>query len=226
MVGDASSQSSRGSKPTRQTPVSTQRRRRSQDPGKRRDPARTRQLILDAASEEFGRFGYDGARVIRIAERAGVAHQLITYHFGGKQGLFEALSDRWVRTSRNLVEGTQPLADVLSPLVRHAAGDTTWIGALIREGQQAQDHANLVERLAPLVANLRERQQRGEIAANLDAGVVTLVFIAANLAPTAMPHITRALCQVDPSDPTFVDYYAEQLAAIIDRLGRHPTDTA
>jgi hypothetical protein len=46
---------------------SPQRRRRSDDPGQQRNPARTRQLILAAASEEFGRFGYDGARVMRIA---------------------------------------------------------------------------------------------------------------------------------------------------------------
>lgn len=195
-----------------------QRRRRSDDPGHRRDPARTRQLILDSASEEFGRFGYDGARVMRIAERAGVAHQLITYHFGGKKGLFDALSDRWITTSRSLIEGDASLVEVIPTLLRHASEDPTWERALIREGQ-GRDHADLVERLAPLLANTRQRQERGEIAPDLDPGIVALLFFAANLAPTALPHITRAFSKVDPSDPAFVDYYAEQLSRILKYLG-------
>jgi TetR/AcrR family transcriptional regulator len=201
----------------------SQRRRRSPDPGRQRDPVRTRQLILDAASQEFGRFGYDGARVVRIAERAGVAHQLITYHFGGKKGLFEALSDQWVSTSRSLVEGDAPTSDALQSIVHQASEEAAWARALIREGQQDQDHGELVERLAPLLANARARQQRGDIATDLDAGIVVLVFFAATLAPTSIPHITRAFSQVDPSDPKFVDYYAEQLGLIIKQLGASPT---
>jgi TetR/AcrR family transcriptional regulator len=195
-----------------------QRRRRSDDPGHRRDPARTRQLILDSASEEFGRYGYDGARVMRIAERAGVAHQLITYHFGGKKGLFDALSDQWIAASRNLAERDATFLEVLPALVHHASNDTAWERAMIREGQ-GQDHGDLVERLAPLLDNARQRQERGEIAPDLDPGIVTLVFFAANLAPTALPHITRAFSKIDPSDPAFVDYYAEQLTRIIKYLG-------
>ncbi|OBJ10562.1 TetR/AcrR family transcriptional regulator [Mycobacterium sp. 1465703.0] len=191
-----------------------QRRRRSNDPGQQRDPARTRQLILDAANDEFGRFGYDGARVMRIAERAGVAHQLITYHFGGKKGLFDALSDRWVSTSRSQLEGDAPLTDVLTSFIHLAREDPSWISTLIREGLAGVDHGHLVERLAPFLDDSRRRQERGEIAPDLDPGIVTLMLIAANLAPTTLPHITRALCQIEPDDPKFVDYYAQQLSLV------------
>jgi TetR/AcrR family transcriptional regulator len=195
-----------------------QRRRRSDDPGRQRDPARTRQLILDAAIEEFGRSGFDGARVVRIAERAGVAHQLITYHFGGKRGLFDALSDEWVSASRTLVEGEGSLIDALSSVVVYANEHPEWERALIRDGR-GQDHGHLVERLKPFLANALERQDRGEIASDLDAGIVTLVFFAANLAPTALPHLTRAFSKVDPDDPKFVEYYTEQLSRIVKHLG-------
>jgi AcrR family transcriptional regulator len=56
--------------------------------GTRRD---SRQLILQAAGREFGRYGFAGARVDRIARSAGVNKQLIFYYFRSKAGLFEAI---------------------------------------------------------------------------------------------------------------------------------------
>lgn len=156
---------------------------------------------------------------MRIAERAGVAHQLITYHFGGKQGLFDALSENWITTSANAAAITDSFTEALSKLVHQANESPDWGRALIREGQHDRDHADLAERLAPLLANARERQARGEIHPDLDPGIVTLVLFAANMAPIAIPHFTRALSRVDPSDPEFVDFYAEQLGRILGHLG-------
>jgi AcrR family transcriptional regulator len=51
----------------------------------------SRQLILEAAGREFGRHGFAGARVDRIARSAGVNKQLIFYYFRSKAGLFEAI---------------------------------------------------------------------------------------------------------------------------------------
>lgn len=51
---------------------------------------RTRDSILRAATEEFGQFGLAGARVDRIAKRAGVNKQALYYHYGDKDSLFKA----------------------------------------------------------------------------------------------------------------------------------------
>lgn len=219
-TGVAASRKSREASPPASPPTQSQRRRRSSDPTQRRDPERTRQLILDAASEEFGNAGYSGARVMRIAERAGVAHQLITYHFGGKKGLFDALSDRWEAESKGAIVGTKPAGEAISELVHQAGQFPSWARALVREGQQDLDHARLMERLTPMLENARERQARGEFPSDVDAGIVTLVFFAANTAPTVLPHITRALSPVDPDNPAFLDYYADQLGRLIMHLGK------
>lgn len=58
------------------------------DSGLRRGEAR--KLILDAARIEFGAHGLAGARVERIAQRAGVNKQLLYYYFGSKRDLFRA----------------------------------------------------------------------------------------------------------------------------------------
>jgi AcrR family transcriptional regulator len=56
-----------------------------------RDPERTRARILEAATREFSRHGLGGARVDRIAERAGANKRMLYYYFGDKEGLFRAV---------------------------------------------------------------------------------------------------------------------------------------
>jgi AcrR family transcriptional regulator len=50
----------------------------------------SRQAVLNAARAEFGEHGYAGARVGRVAARAGLNKQLIYYYFGSKSGLYAA----------------------------------------------------------------------------------------------------------------------------------------
>ena len=56
-----------------------------------RDPGRTRQRILTAASNEFASKGYDGARIDEIVRRSKVNKNLIYYYFGSKEKLFVAV---------------------------------------------------------------------------------------------------------------------------------------
>ena len=59
--------------------------------GRRRDPSRTRESILAAALDEFANRGLAGARVDRIAERAGANKRMLYYYFGSKADLFLAV---------------------------------------------------------------------------------------------------------------------------------------
>ena len=54
-----------------------------------RDSAATKARILEAATAEFAAAGLAGARVDRIAERAGANKQLIYAYFGSKERLFD-----------------------------------------------------------------------------------------------------------------------------------------
>lgn len=55
---------------------------------------RTKQKLLDAALEAFSEHGFRGTSTRNIAERAGVHHPLITYHFKNKEQLWRAAADR------------------------------------------------------------------------------------------------------------------------------------
>jgi AcrR family transcriptional regulator len=57
------------------------------------DTARTKQRLLDSAVVEFAEFGPAGARVARIAQRAGINKERIYQYFGSKEALFIAVLD-------------------------------------------------------------------------------------------------------------------------------------
>jgi len=60
----------------------------------RRDPKGTRRKILDAATDEFARHGYGGARIERISARARTVDRMLYYYFGSKEGLFRAVLEK------------------------------------------------------------------------------------------------------------------------------------
>lgn len=55
------------------------------------NPQATKALVLKAATEEFAEYGLAGARIDRIAERAGANKRLLYVYFGDKNQLFDAV---------------------------------------------------------------------------------------------------------------------------------------
>src|SRR5580704_6578922 len=59
----------------------------SGDPSKPRGD-RTREKVLQAALECFGAFGFEGTSTRAVADRAGLSHPLLLYHFESKDRLW------------------------------------------------------------------------------------------------------------------------------------------
>lgn len=55
--------------------------------------AKTRQAIIDAATECFSRLGYEAASVREIAQVAQLTHGTLRHHFGGKLDIWKAVAD-------------------------------------------------------------------------------------------------------------------------------------
>lgn len=65
--------------------------------GSRRQPEQTRGAILQAAAQEFARYGIAGARTDAIARAAGVNKALLYYYFKDKETLYGAAIDHAFR---------------------------------------------------------------------------------------------------------------------------------
>jgi TetR/AcrR family transcriptional regulator len=185
-----------------------------------RDAERTRAAIMDAALVEFGEHGYAGARTSAIARRAGVNAQLISYYFDGKEGLYKALAQRWRGESDALLHGDLPLAEVVAGFVRANLTSRSMTRLLVWEGLTGTGMDDTdVPYFAQMVADVRRRQERGEIAADLDPTAVLLALFSAALAPTLLPHVVERVTGQAADSPEFLDDYASRLAQIVERLG-------
>src|SRR5258708_21821898 len=79
-------------KPTKAAAPAGRRRR----PRKRAEQQRsleTRAAILNAAIAEFAERGFEGASIRAIADRLGMQHPLITYHYPSKDILWRAAAE-------------------------------------------------------------------------------------------------------------------------------------
>ena len=73
----------------------------------------TQQKLLDAAIEAFSENGFKGTSTRDIADRAGVHHPLITYHFKNKDQLWRTATDRIFREFNiSLVKAMAEVPDV------------------------------------------------------------------------------------------------------------------
>lgn len=109
--------------------------------------------LLDTAIDQFGRFGFEGASTRDIARASGTAMSSITYHFGGKQGLYLAAAEHIAASIRNLqgenvaravaagqesgAAATESLAAILDSLAQMMLRPETeaWSRFIIREQQ-------------------------------------------------------------------------------------------
>src|SRR5882762_4723178 len=88
---------------------------------KRREQQRaiaTRKLILDASLSEFAQRGFEAASIRRIAERTGLQHPLITYHFRSKLILWRAVAEHAFGEIRAAWDKEAPPDSDLSPIDR------------------------------------------------------------------------------------------------------------
>jgi AcrR family transcriptional regulator len=79
-----------------------------------------RETILDAATEVFGRLGFEATRMEDVATAAGIAKGLLYKHFSSKDALFQALIDRqglaYAAELRGALAGSDLDADPLGTL--------------------------------------------------------------------------------------------------------------
>lgn len=187
---------------------------------RQRDAERSRALLLDAALEEFARHGLAGARVQDIATRAGVNKQLISYYFGGKDGLYRELQREWAEREALFTEENTPLEEVAVQYLERGLADprparlAIWRG-LAGDDQHTPEEASAID---TDLDRLRRAGERGEFSPDLDTGFLRLAVMGMVMAPIVMPHTAREASGLDPRSPEFRERYSEQIRLLLRQL--------
>ena len=102
----------------RKARVATGRRERPRKRAEQQRSIETRASILNAALVEFAERGFEGASIRAIADRLGLQHPLITYHYRSKDILWRAAAEHAFAQIRAGWDIAAPEESDLSPLAR------------------------------------------------------------------------------------------------------------
>lgn len=148
-----------------------------------RDAVRTQSAILEAATQEFARFGLGGARVDQIAARAKTNKRMLYYYFGGKEDLFLAVLERayeHIRGEEQELRLTDlPPVDGVTRLVEftwnYYLAHPEFMTLLNSENLHRAQHLKRSRKIramhSPLIATLTEVLERGARTGTFRAGV-------------------------------------------------------
>ena len=148
-----------------------------------RDADRSQSTILAAAREEFSLYGLAGARMDRIAERAGLNKRLIYYYFEDKERLFQAVLEQSYRDIRqaeqqldlqelNPAEALRRLVEFTwNYFIEHPEFLTLLNSANLHKGRHLQESRRARELNSPLIELLAQILERGRQDGSFRGGV-------------------------------------------------------
>ncbi|WP_213982501.1 CerR family C-terminal domain-containing protein [Sphingomonas sp. dw_22] len=151
----------------------------------------TSQTLLDVAIDQFGRLGFEGASTREIARASGTAMSSITYHFGGKEGLYLAAADHIAAQIRE-IQGPAAAAALEAGAASAEAAREAAAGLLDSLGQMMLHQKT--EGWSRFI--IREQQYPTEAFNRLFEGAMRMVFDA------AAELIARARPDLDPRQVT------------------------
>ncbi len=124
----------------------------------KRNAARTRESLLNAAYDEIYRTGFQGSDLMSIITRAGVTKGALYHHFGSKEGLGLAMIDA-VIAPRIAQTWLNPLAEAENPVaaLESIIDNMPMDEASIKGGSPLN---NLALEMSPLDDNFRIRLAR------------------------------------------------------------------
>ena len=150
---------------------------------RQRDADRSQAIILAAAKAEFAEFGLGGARMDRIAERAGLNKRLIYYYFEDKEKLFQAVLEQTYRDIREEERKLNLLnlkpAEALRRLVeftwdyylKHPEFLTLLNSANLHRARHLQESKRAREMNSPLIEMLAQILEHGRKDGSFRGGV-------------------------------------------------------
>ena len=190
---------------------------------------RTQRKLLEAALLAFSENGFKGTSTRDIAERAGVHHPLITYHFKNKEELWRTAADRvfsrFIGVLKTVQERTakksprERMAAMIRAYVHYAADNPSLHKLLFQESSHSNPRLDwLIETyMRPLfevaVDDLRRLQAEGVAPRGDPALLFNMIRVSAG-ALLALSVELKGSSGLDLDDPAKVEMLADMIIDI------------
>lgn len=172
-----------------------------------RNAEKTKSRILEAAFREFVEYGRAGARVDRVADRAGCNKAMIYQYFGNKDALFDALIERQTNMTADVSNSSfATIEDAIESISNMVTEDmvrfSTW-EALEGRGKNIPAEQERRKVWRSLIDQVQEFIDSGQLPSKLDAEKLELAGCALFIFPTAFPQLTKLITGSSADDPKF-----------------------
>ncbi len=184
----------------------------------------TKAKLIKSSLELFARKGFAGTSVKEIADKAGVNVALVSYHFGGKKGLyescFEAFVEEWVQFMETKVLRPTSYEDFrfkLRLFIEHMIDDniknpdacTVMRREIETEGGEAADiFQKIMVRFFDLVTGfVRSAQKQGYLRSDVNAHDLCMTFFGGIQHALKMDHIRSKIFNESLADQKVRDRY-------------------
>ena len=190
---------------------------------------KTKQKLLDAAIEAFSENGFKGTSTRDIAERAGVHHPLITYHFKNKEALWRAAADRiFSKFNASMGQALQEvinecprtrMAMMIRTYVRYAASQPALHKVMVQEASHPSTRLDwLIETyLRPLfevsVKNIKELQDAGLAPQGNPAILFNMIRVSSG-GLIALGHELKGTSGIDLEAPGTIDELSDMIVDV------------
>ena len=189
-------------------------------PDRERNPARTRQRVLDAAETLFAERGYSGTSLNDVGAEAGVSRGTPGYFFGSKASLYQAVIDRCFERVRHAIRSgkERALASGKDAEVVLAGAVSEYFDFMIDHPKfvrlmewEALNGGSQLQQASPLVEVVREAiEAMGvelEVGPSHQQATAQLLLSIISLCSFPLVHsrTTLSALGLDPSDPAFAE---------------------
>ncbi|GGY07474.1 TetR family transcriptional regulator [Litchfieldella qijiaojingensis] len=193
------------------------------------DGSDQREHLLDAALEHYANHGVAAASLRGIAEAAGVTPAMVSYYFGGKAALLDAVIEERllpvVGEIRSHLEAQGDDAGALvsgfvsgmhATIAHHPWLPRLWVREVLSEGGTLREL--LVNRIAEqvprrLAESFSRAQQAGGLNTDLDPRLLVVSLIGLTLFPLAAAPLWRQVFDSEDLDSTALERHTLALLA-------------
>ena len=193
--------------------------------GEIRNAERTQKNIVEAARSEFFEKGFKGARIVSIAEIAGVKKQLIYHYFKGKAELLQAVlaysttdEPEWVsQTPDNPVHVAAHRYKVNSQARADFIKFTAW-EALESRAEPTSWNKGGESALRSYTAYWKAQKDKGLVPPDLEPELLALALTALTSYPIIFGNIAEIITGLEPNDPEFQARWSTFLTRLSERM--------